>query len=71
MGDELYGGKRIKLNGLNRQFLHAKKIEVQLPASPDGSQGGPDKTWIEAESDLADDLKEVLVNLNSKVVKSL
>ena len=61
MGDELYGGKRIKLNGLHRQFLHAKKIEVQLP----------DKTWIEAESELADDLKEVLVNLNSKVVKSL
>ena len=61
MGDELYGGKRIKLEGLNRQFLHAKKIEVQLP----------DRTWIEAESELSDDLKEVLNKLNSKVVKSL
>jgi 23S rRNA pseudouridine1911/1915/1917 synthase len=71
MGDELYGGKRIKLNGLHRQFLHAKKIEVQLPASPDGSQGGPDKIWIEAESDFPKDLKEVLVSLNSKVVNSL
>lgn len=61
MGDSLYGGKRAKLEGLNRQFLHAKKIEVQLPS----------KTWIEAESELADDLKEVLENLNSKVVKQL
>ena len=61
MGDELYGGKRIHLEGLKRQFLHAKKIEVQLPS----------KTWIEAESDLADDLKEVLENLNSKAVKQL
>lgn len=81
MGDVLYGGKKSKLDGLNRQFLHAKKIEVRLPASPNGSQGGPDDhspsrgaghgTWIEAESDLAEDLKEVLNNLNSKVVKNL
>ncbi len=61
MGDELYGGKRVKLEGLGRQFLHAKKIEVQLP----------DKTWIEAESELSPDLKEVLVNLGSKIVKTL
>lgn len=61
MGDELYGTKRTKVKGLNRQFLHAKKIEVQLP----------DKTWIEAESDFPKDLKEFLNNLNSKVVKNL
>ena len=61
MGDELYGGKRIHLEGLKRQFLHAKKIEVQLP----------DKTWIEAESELAEDLKEVLIRLNSKTVNHL
>jgi 23S rRNA pseudouridine1911/1915/1917 synthase len=61
MGDALYGGKRIHLKGLHRQFLHAKKIEVQLP----------DKTWIEAESDLAKDLKEVLNSLDSKIVKNL
>jgi 23S rRNA pseudouridine1911/1915/1917 synthase len=61
MGDELYGGKRIKLNGLNRQFLHAKRIEVQLP----------DKTWIEAESDFPKDLREVLISLGSKAVKEL
>lgn len=61
MGDELYGGKKIKLEGLNRQFLHAKKIEVQLP----------DKTWIEAESELAKDLKEVLVSLKSKFANKL
>jgi 23S rRNA pseudouridine1911/1915/1917 synthase len=61
MGDELYGNKKTALHGLHRQFLHAKKIEVRLP----------DGTWIEAESDLADDLKKVLVNLNSKAVKQL
>ncbi len=61
IGDELYGGKKIKLKGLKRQFLHAKKIEVQLP----------DKTWIEAEADLPNDLKEVLVKLNSKIINKL
>jgi 23S rRNA pseudouridine1911/1915/1917 synthase len=61
MGDTLYGGKKITLKGLGRQFLHAKKIEVRLP----------DETWIEAESELAEDLKKVLENLNSKVVKNL
>ena len=61
MGDELYGSKQTVLAGLHRQFLHAKKIEVQLP----------DRTWIEAESDLSQDLKDVLVSLKSKVVASL
>jgi 23S rRNA pseudouridine1911/1915/1917 synthase len=61
MGDELYGGKTVKLTGLTRQFLHAKKIEVRLP----------DKTWIEAESELATDLREVLVKLGSKAVTAL
>lgn len=61
MGDELYGGKRTTLKDLHRQFLHAKKIEVQIP----------DKTWIEAESELSEDLKNVLVSLNSKTVNNL
>jgi 23S rRNA pseudouridine1911/1915/1917 synthase len=61
MGDELYGGKKVNLKDLRRQFLHAKKIEVQLP----------DKTWIEAESDFPKDLRDVLVSLDSKVVKAL
>jgi 23S rRNA pseudouridine1911/1915/1917 synthase len=61
IGDALYGGKQSKLKGLTRQFLHAKKIEVQLL----------NKTWIEAESDLPEDLKKVLISLNSKVVKNL
>ncbi len=61
MGDELYGGRRVKMANLNRQFLHAKKIEVQLP----------DKTWIEAESELSEDLKQILESLNSKSVKNL
>ncbi len=61
MGDSLYGGKKSKLSGLIRQFLHARRIEVQLP----------DGTWIEAESELAGDLKDVLVSLGSKAVKNL
>lgn len=61
MGDELYGGKKVSLSGLKRQFLQAKKIEVRLP----------DNTWIEAESELAQDLSEVLKNLDSKIVNQL
>lgn len=61
IGDELYGGKRSILPDIHRQFLHAKRIEVRLP----------DGTWIEAESELADDLKELLIQLNSKIVKNL
>jgi 23S rRNA pseudouridine1911/1915/1917 synthase len=70
MGDELYGNKKTRMPELHRQFLHAKKIEVQLPF--DSTQGlRPDKTWIEAESGFPDDLKKVLISLNSKVVNSL
>lgn len=50
-GDSLYG--HVALPNLNRQFLHAEKIEVQLP----------DSSWIEAESELPEDLKKVLDNL--------
>jgi 23S rRNA pseudouridine1911/1915/1917 synthase len=32
MGDKLYGGKRGKLEGLNRQFLHAQSIEFTAPS---------------------------------------
>ncbi len=61
VGDPLYGTKKGQLPGLTRQFLHAKKIEVRLP----------DGTWIEAESDLAADLKEILNELGSKAVNQL
>lgn len=61
MGDELYGNKKTVLDGLHHQFLHAKRIEVQLP----------DKTWIEAESDFPQDLQEVLISLHSKTVNNL
>lgn len=56
IGDELYGGKKVMKLGLSRQFLHAKKIEVQLP----------DQSWIEAESDFPKDLKELLIKLDSE-----
>jgi 23S rRNA pseudouridine1911/1915/1917 synthase len=60
-GDELYGSKKHIPEGLTRQFLHAKKIEVRLP------DGG----WIEAESPLPRDLREVLEHLHSQKVKTL
>lgn len=60
-GDTLYGSRnqaaKQKNLGINRQFLHAQKIEVQMP---DGS-------WIEAHAELPSDLKEILKLLNSKV----
>ncbi|GAC1412951.1 MAG: RluA family pseudouridine synthase [Candidatus Doudnabacteria bacterium] len=57
VGDSLYGSRsKTKLPDLHRQFLHASKIEVQLP----------DGTWIQAHSPLPEDLKKVLENLNSK-----
>ena len=61
VGDELYGGKKAQKLGLNRQFLHAQKIEVQLP----------DKSWIEADSKLPSDLREVLTDLNSEKLNQL
>jgi 23S rRNA pseudouridine1911/1915/1917 synthase len=72
IGDSLYGhrlrgrsdsrsGRKSSLEGLSRQFLHAKRIEVRIPNG----------TWIEAESELPDDLKKVLISLNSKVVNQL
>lgn len=61
VGDELYGGKKSLKLGLERQFLHARKIEVELP----------DHTWIEAESNLPKDLKEILKTLNSEKVNLL
>ena len=52
-GDILYGKK--KAPSLSRQFLHAEKIEVQLP----------DATWIEAHTMLPEDLKLVLNMLHA------
>lgn len=50
-GDTLYG--KCQAPFLPRQFLHASRIEVRLM----------DGTWIEAESELPQDLKKVLSNL--------
>ena len=61
MGDALYGGKKTALSRLHRQFLHARKIEVQLP----------DGTWVEAESQLPLDLRSILLQLESKLVTNL
>lgn len=61
LGDNLYGGKKVQLAGLSRQFLHARRIEVQLP----------DATWIEAVSKVPEDLKNILATLQSGVVENL
>ncbi len=56
VGDALYGdlhGKKSTLPGLKRQFLHAEKIEIQMP----------DGTVIEAHADLPQDLQKALVSL--------
>ena len=57
MGDDLYGKpKSQKLKDtLPRQFLHASRIELKLM----------DGTWLEVESELPKDLKEVLSKLTS------
>ncbi len=61
VGDELYGGKKAMKLGFPRQFLHARKIEVQLP----------DESWIEADSSLPTDLKSLLGELHSQKATSL
>ena len=59
MGDDLYGKPESqKLSAiLGRQFLHASKLEFKLP----------DGTWIEISSDLPEDLKKVLMNLENGI----
>lgn len=61
VGDELYGGKKAMKLGFLRQFLHARKIEVQLP----------DESWIEADSSLPADLKSLLGELHSQKLNLL
>ena len=55
MGDNLYGKPLSqKLHSiLGRQFLHACQLEFRLP----------DKTWLEIESKLPEDLEQVLSQL--------
>lgn len=52
MGDDLYGKPESQklADILSRQFLHAMKLEFQLP----------DKTWLTVESEIPEDLKKVL-----------
>jgi 23S rRNA pseudouridine1911/1915/1917 synthase len=61
VGDLLYGGKKVMKFNLQRQFLHARRIEVQLP----------DATWIEAVSNMPSDLRAVLKSLSSIKVNQL
>lgn len=58
VGDQLYGGQFKKQDQelIGRQFLHAYRLKFRLP----------DKTWLELESELPEDLKEVLAKLGVK-----
>jgi 23S rRNA pseudouridine1911/1915/1917 synthase len=58
IGDSVYGGARLVLAGLNRQFLHASELGFELP---DGST-------VHFESPLPDDLNEALEGLRAKVM---
>jgi 23S rRNA pseudouridine1911/1915/1917 synthase len=61
LGDTLYGPRKKTLVKLGRQFLHACRIEIQLPSGE----------WIETESLLPNDLRSVLRDLGSKKVDQL
>jgi 23S rRNA pseudouridine1911/1915/1917 synthase len=64
VGDLLYGGKKVMKIGkanIDRQFLHARRLEVQLP----------NDEWVEAESKLPRDLRTILKDLGSKIVNEL
>ncbi len=61
IGDELYGRKAVMKLGLQRQFLHSSKLEVQLP----------DKTWVEMDSKLPGDLRAILKELDSKLINNI
>lgn len=61
VGDELYGGKNAQLDPLQRHFLHAHSLEVQLP----------DQSWVRVESPLPSDLRALLQDLKSQKVNQL
>jgi 23S rRNA pseudouridine1911/1915/1917 synthase len=65
-GDKMYGFKNSKIpEGLTRQFLHAQRLKIQLPArnASHSDAGGPNGQIQEFISDLPEDLKKVLNNL--------
>lgn len=63
-GDNKYGlKKRACPEGLTRQFLHAAKLTITLPASPSASQGGPDGQKKSFISQLPPDLDMILAGL--------
>lgn len=59
VGDWLYGGehKQADKQLIARQFLHARRLKLKLA----------DGTWLELESELPEDLKEVLNKLGIKM----
>jgi len=62
-GDKLYGFKNSKTpEGLKRQFLHSAYLKIQLPACADR----PNKEIKEFQSDLPEDLQQILKKLKIK-----
>ncbi|MBI4049486.1 MAG: RluA family pseudouridine synthase [Candidatus Doudnabacteria bacterium] len=62
MGDQLYGGqfKQKDVELLGRQFLHASRLKLRLQ----------DGTWLELESELPEDLRQVLTKLEIRFTLS-
>jgi 23S rRNA pseudouridine1911/1915/1917 synthase len=60
-GDNIYGFKRVKSpSGLTRLFLHAYKLEFTAPPSAKASKGKPDGKKLVLETDLPEELQNVL-----------
>jgi len=63
-GDPIYGFKKSSPPpGLNRLFLHAYKLELTAPSSTKALGGKPDGKKLTLETDLPQDLQEVLFEL--------
>ena len=65
-GDKLYSFKNSPIpEGLTRQFLHAQKLKIQLPArnASHSDAGGPNGQLHEFYSELPEDLKNILNKL--------
>ena len=61
-GDKMYGFKNSPVpEGLTRQFLHSTYLKIQLPF--DSAQGRPNGETKEFNSDLPEDLKQVINHL--------
>lgn len=62
LGDQIYGGAKSKVEGIERQLLHAWKLEIPHPA---------DKRICTFKSEIPDDFKNILEFLSLKSISQL